>query len=67
VIAGAGEAETPSLETSVSEARELVAAGMKKRDAAHAIAERHGLSANQVYRELMNEAPAAHVEERRSD
>jgi 16S rRNA (cytidine1402-2'-O)-methyltransferase len=64
VVAGAGDVEPPDLEASVIEARELVAGGMKKRDAAHAIAERHGQSANQIYRELVHGAPTpAHVDE----
>jgi 16S rRNA (cytidine1402-2'-O)-methyltransferase len=57
VIEGAGETEAPDLEASVSEARGLVAAGMKKRDAAHAVAQQRGLSANEVYRELVNGSP----------
>ncbi len=37
------------------EAVDLVAGGMRKRDAAHAVAERHDLSANALYRALVEE------------
>ncbi len=53
VIEGASGSETPDLETCVEEARVLVAGGMKKRDAAHAVAARHGLAANAIYRTLL--------------
>jgi 16S rRNA (cytidine1402-2'-O)-methyltransferase len=38
------------------EARELVGGGMRKRDAARAVAERHGAAANAIYRALVDEA-----------
>ena len=57
VIAGAPEAEAIDIDTCVAEARELIAGGMRKRDAARAIAERHRVSANEVYRALL-ELPA---------
>ena len=53
VIEGASGSETPDLGACVEEARALVAGGMKKRDAAHAVAARHGLSANVIYRTLL--------------
>ena len=37
----------------VSEAEDLVAGGMKKRDAARAVADRHAVSANAIYRSLL--------------
>ena len=43
----------PDLETCADQAQELVNGGMRKRDAAHAVAERHGVSANDVYRSLL--------------
>jgi 16S rRNA (cytidine1402-2'-O)-methyltransferase len=57
VIAGAPEAEAIDIDACVAEARELTAGGMRKRDAARAIAERHRVSANEVYRALL-ELPA---------
>jgi 16S rRNA (cytidine1402-2'-O)-methyltransferase len=53
VIEGASGSEIPDLETCVEEARALVAGGMKKREAAHAVAARHGLAANAIYRTLL--------------
>ena len=57
VIAGALGAEAIDIDACVAEARELIAGGMRKRDAARAIAERHRVSANEVYRALL-ELPA---------
>jgi 16S rRNA (cytidine1402-2'-O)-methyltransferase len=57
VIAGAPEAEAIDIDACVAEARELTAGGMRKRDAARAVAERHRVSANEVYRALL-EQPA---------
>jgi 16S rRNA (cytidine1402-2'-O)-methyltransferase len=57
VIAGAPEAEAIDIDACVAEARELTAGGMRKRDAARAVAERHRVSANEVYRALL-ELPA---------
>jgi 16S rRNA (cytidine1402-2'-O)-methyltransferase len=54
VIAGATEPGTPDLDACVAEARELTAGGMRKRDAARAVADRHGVSANEVYRALLD-------------
>ncbi|MEO8477217.1 MAG: 16S rRNA (cytidine(1402)-2'-O)-methyltransferase [Actinomycetota bacterium] len=56
VIAGAPQAEPIDLDACVSEARDLIAGGMRKRDAAHAVADRAGASANELYRALL-EAP----------
>ena len=53
VIDGEHTPETPDLETCADEAQELVDEGMRKRDAAHAVAERHHVSANDVYRQLL--------------
>ena len=47
VIDGEHTPETPDLETCADEAQELVDEGMRKRDAAHAVAERHDVSARQ--------------------
>jgi 16S rRNA (cytidine1402-2'-O)-methyltransferase len=59
-IAGAPEPGAPDLEACAAEARGLVAGGMRKRDAARLVAERHGASANDVYRRLVGapEEPA---------
>ena len=57
VIAGAPEPEPIDIDACVAEARELVDGGMRKRDAARAVAERHRVSANEVYRALL-ESPA---------
>jgi len=57
VIAGAPETEAIDIDACVAEARELTAGGMRKRDAARAVAERHRVSANEVYRALL-ERPA---------
>lgn len=54
VLAGASEDGPVDLEACLGEARELVLAGMRKRDAAHAVAERHGASANEIYRGLLD-------------
>jgi 16S rRNA (cytidine1402-2'-O)-methyltransferase len=58
VIQGASAAETADLRTCVEEARVLVAGGMRKRDAAHAVAARHGLAANTIYRTMLASTPA---------
>jgi 16S rRNA (cytidine1402-2'-O)-methyltransferase len=42
------------LDAAVAEARTLVTAGRRKREAAHAVADRLGISANQVYRALLD-------------
>ncbi len=57
VVVIGGERDRPEHDMSAcaDEARELVAGGMRKRDAAHAVAERHGLSANELYRALLDD------------
>jgi len=59
VVAGATGSRRPDLEACASEARELAASGMKKRDAARIVAERRGASANEVYRRLVAERPTS--------
>jgi 16S rRNA (cytidine1402-2'-O)-methyltransferase len=56
VIEGERVRPAPDLSGCVDEARELVAGGMRKRDAAHAVADRHGVSANELYRALLDDA-----------
>jgi 16S rRNA (cytidine1402-2'-O)-methyltransferase len=58
VIHGASELER-DMAACIEEARELMVQGMKKRDAARAVADRHGVSANDVYAGLVAKAPAA--------
>ncbi len=53
VIEGARESEHVDLEQLVGEARALVAAGMRKREAAAEVARKHGASTNEVYRALV--------------
>jgi 16S rRNA (cytidine1402-2'-O)-methyltransferase len=53
VIEGAREAGPVDLDTCIAEARELVAEGMRAREAARAVAERHGAGVNEVYRALL--------------
>jgi 16S rRNA (cytidine1402-2'-O)-methyltransferase len=55
VVEGDRGGEPPALDLIVHEARELVAEGMRTRDAARAVAERHGVSVNDLYRELVAE------------
>ena len=58
VIEGATAPEVVDLEGCVAEARDLVASGMRKREAAHAVAARHGVAANEVYGGLLDADPA---------
>jgi 16S rRNA (cytidine1402-2'-O)-methyltransferase len=53
VIGGAPEPLAPDLDACADEAQVLVDGGMKKREAAHAVAERHRVSANEVYEVLV--------------
>jgi 16S rRNA (cytidine1402-2'-O)-methyltransferase len=53
VFEGAGKGGVPDLRSGIEEARVLVAIGMKKRDAARAVGDRHGLAANQIYKALV--------------
>jgi 16S rRNA (cytidine1402-2'-O)-methyltransferase len=55
VVEGEREPELPPLDQIVGEARGLVAEGMRTRDAARAVAERHGVSVNELYHELVSE------------
>lgn len=53
VVEGAPPAGEPSLAAALEEARGLVAAGLRRREAAAAVARRHGMAANTVYRALI--------------
>jgi 16S rRNA (cytidine1402-2'-O)-methyltransferase len=53
VLAGAREAETVDIDRLAEEARALVEAGARKREAAAEIARRHGASTNDVYRAMV--------------
>ena len=50
VIGGERVRPAPDLDGCVDEARELMGGGMRRRDAAHAVADRYGVSANELYR-----------------
>ena len=54
VVEGDRAGAPVDLDAAVAEARALVDAGQRKRDAAHAVADRLGISANQVYRALLD-------------
>jgi 16S rRNA (cytidine1402-2'-O)-methyltransferase len=54
VIEGAPARSVTDVQAFVDETRELVAGGMRKRDAARAVAERHGVSANALYRAVLS-------------
>lgn len=54
VVEGAIGPSTVDLDVCEAETRALVAEGARKRDAAHAVAERHGVSANDLYRRLVD-------------
>jgi 16S rRNA (cytidine1402-2'-O)-methyltransferase len=53
VVEGAPDRKVGDVQVFLDETRELVAGGMRKRDAARAVAERHGVSANALYRALI--------------
>jgi 16S rRNA (cytidine1402-2'-O)-methyltransferase len=53
VIDGATPRPTDDVTVFIPEAEALVEAGMRKREAAHEVAERHGVSANALYRALL--------------
>ena len=53
VIGGERVRPTPDMTACAEEARELISGGMRKRDAAHAVADRHGVSVNELYRALL--------------
>jgi 16S rRNA (cytidine1402-2'-O)-methyltransferase len=54
VVEGDRDGEPVDMQAVVASARQLVAEGVRKRDAAHAIADRLGISANEVYRALLD-------------
>ncbi len=54
VIGGERVRPAPDMSACADEARELVSGGMRKRDAAHAVADRHGVSVNELYRALLD-------------
>jgi 16S rRNA (cytidine1402-2'-O)-methyltransferase len=53
VIDGERVRPVPDMSVCADEARELIAEGLRKRDAAHAVADRYGVSANDLYRALL--------------
>jgi 16S rRNA (cytidine1402-2'-O)-methyltransferase len=58
VVIGGAEAGAPSdAGQLVEEARALMAEGTRARDAAKAVATRHGASANEIYRGLVGSSP----------
>ena len=54
VVEGDRDGAPVDMAAAVASARALVADGARKRDAAHAVADRLGISANQVYRALLD-------------
>jgi 16S rRNA (cytidine1402-2'-O)-methyltransferase len=59
VIAGAPSRPTGDVTVFIPEAEALVESGMRKREAAHEVAERHGVSANALYRALLDDPERA--------
>jgi 16S rRNA (cytidine1402-2'-O)-methyltransferase len=57
VIEGATDSETPDIDGLTAQARALVDAGMRKREAAAEVSRRHGGSVNEIYRRLLGEEP----------
>ena len=55
VLEGRSADVPPDVDAAVAEARDLVADGARKRDAAHRVAERTGVPANAIYRALVPE------------
>jgi 16S rRNA (cytidine1402-2'-O)-methyltransferase len=55
VVEGERDPEAPDPEALLAEVHVLVAGGMRTRDAARAVAERHGASANELYRAAISE------------
>jgi 16S rRNA (cytidine1402-2'-O)-methyltransferase len=55
VVEGDREGAPPDVEAAVADARRLVAAGSRKRTAAHDVAERGGVAANEIYRALLED------------
>jgi 16S rRNA (cytidine1402-2'-O)-methyltransferase len=62
VIGGAPPAPTDDVTVFIPEAEQLVEAGMRKREAAHEVAGRHGVSANALYRALLDVPSPPEVE-----
>jgi 16S rRNA (cytidine1402-2'-O)-methyltransferase len=56
VVEGEHDPEPPDLAALLAEVKALVEAGMRTRDAARAVAERHGASANELYRAVISES-----------
>jgi 16S rRNA (cytidine1402-2'-O)-methyltransferase len=56
VVVVEGSSQPPPIDQAaiVAQARELVAGGMRKREAAREVADRHGASANELYRALVD-------------
>ena len=54
VVEGDREGAPVDMQAAVASARALVADGVRKREAAHAVADRLGVSANEVYRALLD-------------
>lgn len=57
VIAGSPTTAATDIAEIVPEADSLVRSGMRKREAAHEVAQRHGVSANALYRALLDGRP----------
>jgi 16S rRNA (cytidine1402-2'-O)-methyltransferase len=57
VIGGAPATPAGDVTVLIPEAEALVESGMRKREAAHEVAERHGVSANALYRALLADRP----------
>ncbi len=55
VVEGERDPDPPDLAALLTEVRGLVEQGMRTRDAARAVAERHGASANELYRAALSE------------
>jgi 16S rRNA (cytidine1402-2'-O)-methyltransferase len=58
VIEGAREAEPVDREVLLAQVRELIEGGMRTREAARVVAERHRASANDLYRAVIGEDPS---------
>jgi len=58
VLEGAPQRDARDVDGLVAEVSELIVGGMRRRDAARAVAERHGVSANALYRALLGEGGA---------
>jgi 16S rRNA (cytidine1402-2'-O)-methyltransferase len=56
VVEGRREPSAPDRDAMLEELRRLVDGGMRTREAARAVAERHGASANELYRAALDEA-----------